>query len=212
MKRFLVLLAVVTVFATMASAQGTDYEPKTFMLSAGYQKLNLRGAHINTFSVNAELIPLDYVGVKTSASWGENYYSYSPFGLLAMFPALWMDEVDDLMSEYPFAALGMVLFGISSCQFHIPLGDQIELDFGWDEARITKVKKIEDETYITGSLNVGGSIYLGDNVFINPYYEYHHTHNWLYHLFGKDSTENPFSEQPKELSGHSFGIKIGYKF
>lgn len=181
-----------------------------YYLFGGYQQLYHPSGtyHVGTFQ--AEVL-FSFAGSRAGISYGPDYISYSPCGLLLFAPAIFIKTMNDFSGK-PIALL-LMLPAISAMQFHIPLSDHIEISAGWDALKFTKMKNFDNCTYISGSINAGLICFLGDHFFLSGYYEYNHAHNpivnfinWIFSgLFD-------ISNQPKELNGHSFGVRTGYMF
>ena len=173
-----------------------------YFFSLGYQHLNHPTGVYNVGSFQMEVL-YSFAGGKAGVSYGKDYISISPFGLLWFMPGLLLNGINNL-SPQEGALFLIPALGIT--QFHIPLSNHLEISAGWDAFKITKLKNFRNTYYISGSLNAGLNIFLGDVVFINAYYEYNHTHNLILRLMNK---LGPINLQPTELNGHSFGFRLG---
>lgn len=182
-----------------------------FYLMGGYQRLYHPTNTYNVGTLQAEIL-FSFAGSRVGITYGPNYISYSPVGLILFVPAIFIKTMRDLHDSR--AALLLMLPAISAMQFHIPLSDHLEISAGWDALKFTKLKNYDGCTYITGSLNAGLICFLGDQFFLSGYYEYNHTHNFLFTALSWLS-RGWFSYeigQPSDLNGHSFGVRIGYMF
>lgn len=172
-----------------------------YFLSLGYQHLNHPTGIYNVGSFQMEVL-YSFAGGKAGVTYGKDYISYSPFGLLWFMPRL-------LLGMNNMSAREGALFlipALATTQFHIPITNHVEISAGWDALKITKLKNFRDTFYVSGSVNAGLNIFLGDVVFINAYYEYNHAHNPILKLMNK---LGPIDLQPTELNGHSFGFRLG---
>lgn len=173
-----------------------------YFFSVGYQHLNQPTGPYNVGTFQMEAL-YSFAGGKAGISYGPDYVSYSPFGLLWFVPGLFLDDLNQ-MSPQEGMLLLIPLFG--TMQFHIPITDHVEISMGWDALKITKLKNFQDKYYFSGSVNAGLNFFFGDVVFINVYYEYNHTHNPILKLMNQ---MGPIDLQPTELNGHSFGARLG---
>lgn len=175
----------------------TDY-----FFSLGYQHLNHPTGSYNTGSFQMEAL-YSFAGGKAGVTYGKDYVSYSPFGLLWFMPGLLLNGINNLS---PREGMLFLIPALATTQFHIPLTKHMEISAGWDALKITKLKNYKNKYYVSGSVNAGLIFYLGDVVFINAYYEYNHAHNPILKLMNK---LGPIDLQPTVLNGHSFGFRFG---
>ena len=173
-----------------------------YFFSLGYQHLNHPTGEYNTGSFQMEAL-YSFAGGKAGITYGKDYVSYSPFGLLWFMPGLLLDGINNLS---PQEGAFFLIPALATMQIHIPITDHAEISAGWDALKITKMKNYQNQYYITGSANAGLIFYLGDVVFVNAYYEYNHTHNPILKLMNQ---MGPIDLQPTELNGHSFGLRLG---
>ena len=173
-----------------------------YFFSLGYQHLNHPTGTYNVGSFQMEVL-YSFAGGKAGVTYGKDYVSYSPFGLMWFLPGLITDGIKNLSGE---EGLLFLLPALATAQFHIPLSDHLEISAGWDALKITKLKNFRDTYYISGSVNAGLIIFIGDVFFINAYYEYNHAHNPILKLMNQ---MGPIDLQPTELNGHSFGFRLG---
>ena len=110
--------------------------------------------------------------------------------------------VDGINNLSPQEGALFLIPALATMQIHIPITDHVEISAGWDALKLTKLKNYKDKLYVTGSVNAGLNIFLGDVVFLNAYYEYNHAHNPILKMMGMDT-------DPTELNGHSFGFRLG---
>lgn len=208
------LMLLLLIISVKLSAQPTYHDSYAdWYLSAGYQRMNQHEmAGFNAYTISAEVL-YSFIGSRASFAWGDGYRMFSPMGLLMFFPSLFMDTYGSYGGDTMGSAFFM-LCGLSALQFKIPIADYLELTCGWDAMKFTQFKRLDDTFHCTGSLNAGLTCFIGDNFFINGYYEYNHTHNpfikfmnWL-----TEAEYAPVDLQPKWLNGHSFGFRIGVMF
>lgn len=173
-----------------------------YFFSLGYQHLNHPTGAYNAGSFQMEVL-YSFAGGKAGITYGKDYVSYSPFGLLWFMPGLLTDGINNLS---PQEGLLFIIPAFATMQIHIPLSGHWEISVGWDALKITKLKNYKDEFYVSGSVNVGLNIFFNDMLFINAYYEYNHAHNPILKLMNE---LGPIDLQPTELNGHSFGIRFG---
>lgn len=212
-KAFLLLsLALLAEYAGWGQPTFHDTYADRFV-SAGYQYYSheLIG-DFHTITINTEVL-YSFVGSRASLAFGEDYFMFSPAGLLLFIPNIFLGSVNDLAGN-PAATMLMAL-GISALQFHIPLTDHLEISTGWDALKFVKFKSWEDKYFVVGSLNLGLNAYLGNHIYINAGYEFNHSHNpllkainWLY----KPPRAEGIPLQPEGLMGHSFFAKLGVMF
>lgn len=197
---FLLALALATL-PIMAQHYGRPTRHDTYtdyFISLGYQHLNLPTGPYNAGSLQIEAL-YSFAGGKAGVTYGPNYISFSPFGLLWFVPGLLLDRINNLS---PQEGALFLIPAMGTMQIHIPLSKHLEITGGWDAFKITKLKNFRDSYYVHGSLNAGLNFFLGDMLFINAYYEFNHTHNPIIKVMG-------LSAQPMELKGHSFGFRFG---
>lgn len=204
-KSILILVFAFVAIPSMAQHYGRPTHHDSYadyFFSLGYQHLNHPTGVYNVGSFQMEVL-YSFAGGKAGISYGKDYISYSPFGLLWFMPSLITNGTKNLS---PQEGMLLLLPAFATTQFHIPLSDHLEISAGWDALKITKLKNFRDTFYVSGSVNAGLNIYLGDVVFINAYYEYNHAHNPILKLMNK---LGPIDLQPTELNGHSFGFRLG---
>lgn len=204
-KYFLLLAFVMVTIPMMAQHYGRPTYHDSYadyFFSLGYQHLNHPTGAYNAGSFQMEVL-YSFAGGKAGVTYGKDYISYSPFGLLWFMPGLLLDGINNLS---PQEGALFLIPALATTQFHIPLSDHLEISAGWDALKITKLKNFRDTFYVSGSVNAGLLIYLGDVVFINAYYEYNHAHNPILKLMNQ---LGPIDLQPTELNGHSFGFRFG---
>lgn len=208
MKRMYFLLVVALALVKFpASAQTYRDDYQNFLVTAGYQRLIHPDATYNVFTFHAEVV-YSFVGSRLGLTAGPDYFSFSPFGIIMAVPSMLMTAADHLESaDDPFFRLTVMIAMVSAMQVHIPLADEFEITAGWDALKFTKLKNYSDVFYITGSLNAGFSVYFSDNVFVNAYYEFNHTHNPFIDML--NWVDFGIGHQPSVLKGHSFGIRLG---
>lgn len=173
-----------------------------YFFSLGYQHLNHSTGTYNVGSFQMEVL-YSFAGGKAGITYGKDYISYSPFGLLWFMPGLLLDGINNLS---PQEGALFLIPALGTMQIHIPITDHVEISAGWDALKITQLKNYRDAYYIHGSVNAGLIFYLGDVVFLNAYYEYNHTHNPILKLMNQ---MGPIGLQPTVLNGHSFGFRLG---
>lgn len=201
-KKYIFLLALALVALPMMAqhyGRPTRHDSYTdYFFSVGYQHLNLPTGPYNAGSFQMEAL-YSFAGGKAGVTYGPNYISFSPFGLLWFVPGMLLNGINNLS---PQEGALFLIPALGTTQFHIPLSNHLEISAGWDAFKITKLKNFNGSYYVHGSLNAGLNIFLGDVLFINAYYEYNHTHNPVLKVMGMGS-------QPTELKGHSFGFRFG---
>ena len=198
LKRYALLLVLAFVALT-TTAQPTYHDSyMDVYFSVGAQHfLQPTGPYTaGTFQMEALY---SFAGGKAGISYGPDYLSFSPVGILWFTPALLMDGMNN--SPRPAAAL-FIIAAIGTLQIHIPLGSYFEMTFGWDAFKFTRLKNFSDTYYVHGSLNAGLNFFITDELFLSAYYEYNHTHNPIMKMMGGP-------QQPSELVGHSFGARFG---
>lgn len=203
MKKCLVVVVLV-IAVNCAMGQPTYHDSYAdYYFSLGYQHLNHPTGNYNAGSFQMEVL-YSFAGGKAGVTYGKDYVSYSPFGLLWFMPWLITDGTKGLSAQ---EGLLFLLPAFATMQFHIPLSDQLEISAGWDALKITKLQNYKDAFYVSGSLNAGLNLFIGDAFFINAYYEYNHSHNPILKLMNQ---LGPIDLQPTELNGHSFGFRLGF--
>lgn len=173
-----------------------------YYVMGGYQHLSHASESYNVVTAQAEIL-FSRFGSRVSLTTGPDYLSFSPWGIILFAPRAFANTMKR-QSTNP-ALLPFMIIAISAAQWHIPLTDHLEISAGWDALKFTKMEKLSDSFYITGSINAGLTFFLNNHLFVNGYYEFNHTHNTILGLFSAGS-------QPKELKGHSFGARIGWMF
>lgn len=184
-----------------------------FLLSGGYQQFFHDGNTYYTGTIHAEAV-FSFFGSRAGLTIGPDYISFSPFGLLLFAPAVFSKTINDgRLSDNPLLTVFMIT-AVSAAQWHIPCSDHVEINLGWDALKFVKMKDFNDRFYVAGSLNAGLTGYIGDNLYLNAYYEFNHNHNpaigiinWMFKELGAS-----IDGQPKYLNGHSFGIRLGWQF
>ena len=209
LKKSIIIAAFVLVaIPTMAQHYGSPAYHDSYadyFFSLGYQHLNHPTGAYNVGSFQMEVL-YSFVGGKAGVTYGKDYVSFSPFGLMWFLPGLITDGIKNLSGE---EGLLFLLPALATAQFHIPLSDHLEISAGWDALKITKLKNFRDTYYVSGSVNAGLNVFIGDVFFINAYYEYNHAHNPILKLMNK---LGPIDLQPTELNGHTFGFRFGVMF
>lgn len=173
-----------------------------YFFSLGYQHLNHPTGTYNAGSFQMEVL-YSFAGGKAGVTYGKDYISYSPFGLLWFMPGLLLDGINNLS---PKEGALFLIPALATMQIHIPITDHVEISAGWDALKITKLKNFRNTYYVSGSVNAGLNVFIGDVFFINAYYEYNHAHNPILKLMNQ---LGPIDLQPTELNGHSFGFRFG---
>ncbi len=173
-----------------------------YFFSLGYQHLNHPTGVYNVGSFQMEIL-YSFAGGKAGVSYGKDYISFSPFGLLWFMPGLLLDGINNLS---PKEGALFLIPALATMQIHIPITDHVEISAGWDALKITKLKNFRNTYYVSGSVNAGLNVFIGDVFFINAYYEYNHAHNPILKLMNQ---LGPIDLQPTELNGHSFGFRFG---
>lgn len=201
---FIVLLALIAPPITAQSyGEPTHHDSYCdYYFSVGYQHLIHPTGPYNVGTLQMEAL-YSFAGGKAGIAYGPNYVSYSPFGLLWFLPGLFLD---DLKNMSPQEGMLFLIPAFGTMQIHIPITDHVEISTGWDALKITKLKNFRNTFYVSGSVNVGLNVFIGDVVFINAYYEYNHAHNPILKLMNQMA---PIDLQPTELNGHSFGARLG---
>lgn len=190
------------------SAQTYRDDYRNILLTVGYQQLIHPNNTYSVGTLQAEAV-YSFIGSRIGVTYGPEYLSFSPCGIIMFSASLFMDAWNS-MDDDPFLKTFEMATLIGAMQFHIPLGDQVEITAGWDALKFTKFKDLYDNFFITGSLNVGLSFYLGETFFLNGYYEFNHTHNPFIRVL--NYMEYGMNEQPGELKGHSWGVRMGLQF
>lgn len=209
MKKVYLLIAVAFVLMNApASAQTIRPDYQNFLITTGYQQLIHPSGTYNVFTFHTEVV-YSFVGSRFGLTSGPDYFSFSPCGIIMAVPAMVKNAVESL-DEEPFLKMIEMITIVSAMQFHIPLDDKFEITAGWDALKFTKLKNYSGNFYVTGSLNAGFSIYLGDHVFVNGYYEFNHTHNPFIDML--NWLDLGIGHEPGVLKGHSFGVRLGVQF
>ncbi len=133
-----------------------------YFFSLGYQYLNHPTGAYNVGSFQMEVL-YSFVGGKAGVTYGKDYVSFSPFGLMWFLPGLITDGIKNLSGE---EGLLFLLPALATTQFHIPLSDHLEISAGWDALKITKLKNFRDTYYVSGSVNAGLNVFIGNVFFI----------------------------------------------
>lgn len=199
-----ILITAILVLATqpmMAQHYGRPTHHDSYAdyyFSLGYQHLNHPTGAYNVGSFQMEIL-YSFAGGKAGVTYGKDYISFSPFGLLWFMPGMVLNGINNLS---PQEGALFLIPALGTMQIHIPLSDHMEITGGWDAFKITKLKNFRNSYYVHGSLNAGLNFFLDDMFFINAYYEFNHTHNPFLKMVSMGT-------QPMELKGHSFGFRIG---
>ena len=204
-KYIMLLMLAFAALPTMAQHYGRPTHHDSYadyFFSLGYQHLNHPTGTYNAGSFQMEVL-YSFAGGKAGVTYGKDYISFSPFGLLWFMPGLLLNGINNLS---PQEGMLFLIPALGTTQFHIPLSNHLEISMGWDALKITKLKNYSNSYYIHGSVNAGLNIFIGDVFFINAYYEYNHAHNPILKLMNK---LGPIDLQPTELNGHSFGFRLG---
>jgi hypothetical protein len=180
-----------------------------FYIFGGYQQLQHPTGTYHVASIHAEIL-YSFFGSRIGVTMGSDYFSFSPCGIFLFAPGIFIETMRGEGGNP--ALLPFMLISLSAAQWHIPLSDHIEVSCGWDAMKFTKLKNYSDTYYITGSLNAGLTCFLGNNLFINGYYEFNHTNNYMISFINWMFESQVFSNQPSVLKGHSFGARIGWMF
>lgn len=195
-------------------------------LQGGYQKLIFPNETSNAYNISVEVKYDGFIAWnRMSVIFNNNYISFNPFSIISFMPLLKMIVSEDGIHTYNLQS-GMVYHGpriiilalnvlaFSSRQYKFSLSNHLELTTGWEYLRLTKMKK-DSPYYLTGNLNAGLTCFLGDNLFMSLFYEYNYNHNvivkaldWTLRTCGFGQ----MNEQPNELKGHSYGIRVGWMF
>lgn len=204
-KSIIIVALIIAAIPAMAQHYGRPTHHDSYadyFFSLGYQHLNHPTGVYNVGSFQMEIL-YSFAGGKAGITYGKDYISYSPFGLLWFMPGLLLDGINNLS---PKEGALFLIPALATMQIHIPITDHVEISAGWDAFKITKLKNYKNKFYISGSVNAGLIIYLGDVLFLNAYYEYNHAHNPILKLMNQ---LGPIDLQPTELNGHSFGFRFG---
>lgn len=194
--------------AVPASAQTHRNDYVNLLFTAGYQQLSHPSGTYNVVTIHGESV-YSFVGSRYGVTFGPDYFSFSLCGVIMAAPNIFKKAINSL-DEEPLLKMIEMMTLVSAMQFHIPLSNRCEMTMGWDAVKFTKLKNYSRGFYVTGSLNAGMSVYLGDIVFLNMYYEYNHTHNPFIDML--NWVDFGISHQPSVLKGHSFGVRIGLQF
>ena len=205
-KSFLVLALVVLAIPMMAQYPGrpTHHDSyANYYFSGGYQYLKHPTGVYHTGQIQIEVL-YSFAGGKVGVTYGPDYISFSPFGVLWFTPALFVQQLKTLS---PSQGKYLLIPALATMQFHIPLTRHMEMTLGWDALKVTKLRNYSNSFYITGSVNAGLNVFIGNHFYMNAYYEFNHTHNPLIKILSYMVT---LSSQPKVLNGHSFGVRVGF--
>ena len=134
-----------------------------YFFSLGYQHLNHPTGTYNAGSFQMEVL-YSFAGGKAGVTYGKDYISFSPFGLLWFMPGLLLNGINNLS---PQEGALFLIPALGTTQFHIPLSNHLEISMGWDALKINKLKNYSNSYYIHGSVNAGLNIFIGDVFFIN---------------------------------------------
>ena len=204
-KSIIIVALIIAAIPTMAQHYGRPTHHDSYadyFFSLGYQHLNHPTGVYNVGSFQMEIL-YSFAGGKAGVSYGKDYISFSPFGLLWFMPGLLLDGINNLS---PKEGALFLIPALATMQIHIPITDHVEISAGWDALKITKLKNFRNTYYVSGSVNAGLNVFIGDVFFINAYYEYNHAHNPILKLMNQ---LGPIDLQPTELNGHSFGFRFG---
>ena len=213
MKKLLLIAVLFSAsFASFAQYHGhptyhDDYS--NLYIMGGYQYLSHPTGVYQVGTVQAEIL-FSFFSSRIGFAVGPEYTSFSPFGIFLFAPRIFASTLEDQASNP--ALLAFMLIAVSAGQWRFPLTDHIEINFGWDALKFTKLKNYHNTYYITGSLNAGLTCFLGDMFFVSGYYEYNHPHNTAIGIVNWMFEETVFSSQPDILKGHSFGVRAGWMF
>ena len=111
-----------------------------YFFSVGYQHLNHPTGEYNTGSFQMEAL-YSFAGGKAGVTYGKDYISYSPFGLLWFMPGLLLDGINNLS---PKEGALFLIPALATMQIHIPITDHVEISAGWDALKIAKLKKFRN--------------------------------------------------------------------
>lgn len=209
---FLALVACATPTFAQYPGQPTYHDSYSDLyIMGGYQHLNHPIGEYDVATVQAEIL-FSFFSSRIGFSVGPEYTSFSPCGIFLFAPRIFASTLEEEASN-PML-LPFMLVAVSAGQWRFPITNHLEINFGWDALKFTKLKNYSDTYYITGSLNAGLTCFIGDVFFVSGYYEYNHTHNagiklinWMsYNAFGESLIGG---SQPDVLKGHSFGVRIG---
>lgn len=185
-----------------------------YYVMGGYQNLNHTTGVYQTATIQAEVL-YSFCGSRIGLTTGPDYFSFSPCGIFLFAPNILKNTIRGEIDNP--ALLPFMLVAVSALQWSFPLSNHLEISFGWDAVKFTKFKNFSDKFYITGSINAGLTFFIGDNFFLNGYYEYNHNHNlmigiinWTFSSPGSSTTF--INEQSDVFNGHSFGARIGWMF
>lgn len=216
MKKIYILIALLA--ASLAVSAQYPGEPtihdsfSDLYVMGGFQQVNHNPTGVyNTATVQAEML-FSFVSSRIGLTAGPDYFSFSPCGILLFAPRIFANTMRDNQGDYE-VLWPLFLLASSALQWRFPITDHLEVNFGWDALKFTKLKNYSDAFYVAGSLNAGLTLFCGDHFFLSWYYEYNHTHNPAIRLINW-MTENAYGErlcgsQPDILKGHSFGVRIG---
>lgn len=148
----------------------------------------------HTFTLRAEA---DLYAVTSHAclSVSDNYFSFSPVGLILFAPLPLMKSFNKVKKQGGQVPLPILLLCCTAWEFYHNDPPGLDWFWGWDALKFTKLKNISDSFYIQGSLNAGLRYMFDNGLSISAYYEFNH--RWT-------------KSQPEELTSHSFGIRLGY--
>ena len=219
---FLILMVIILSFnCNSLKAQPERFYYSWFQVDAGWQRFvfptpiygegedAVRAPNVDAITIYAQS-SLAYdggPGARAGITFGKGYLSISPWAVICWPTRIFAETMGGMD---PSLAGIVALFAMSSLQFPIRLTDHTELTLGYDAFKLTRVEAISDKFYLTGSLNAGFNIFLGDNFFLSGYYEFNHTHNVTISVL--QYLAAPVDLQPKALNCHSFGARLGWVF
>lgn len=148
--------------------------------------------HIFTLRAEADLYA---VTSHACLSVSDNYFSFSPVGLILFAPLPLMKSFNEVKKQGGQVPLPILLLCCTAWEFYHNDPPGLDWFWGWDALKFTKLKNISDSFYIQGSLNAGLRYMFDNGLSISAYYEFNH--RWT-------------KSQPEELTSHSFGIRLGY--
>lgn len=208
-KRILLFVLIMALLPVVASAQPTYHDSYAdYYVMGGYQKLYHPTGVYNVGTIQAEML-YSFWGTRVGLTMGPDYTSFSVFGLLMFAPRFLLEAVEGAEG---MIAGPVILAALSAGFLRFPLSDHIEITAGWDALKFTKLKNYNDVIYLTGSLNAGLTVFLGDHFLVNGYYEFNHTHNTAIDLINAIDLFPTINTQPSVLKGHSFGVRVGWMF
>lgn len=200
--------AVAQVQGQVQGKPARHYNYFDYYVMGGYQMLFHPSEQYHVATIQSEVLYTGFFASRVGVTVGKDYLSFSPIGIIAFLPKIFMQTVNSAESkkEQTFA----LLLGICAAQWRFPLSNHLEMSFGWDAVKFTRMKKYSDKFHVTGSLNVTFTGFCTDHIFISAYYEFNHNHNTFINILNKLDLD--IEKQPKYLNGHSFGVRAGWLF